>query len=93
MKSFNLFRFTLVNCCLLPAQAASFFNRVATYPVCQQLDPTCNVDTETVAEIAAVSQDGNTIVYTDGPMESIGKHILLVMHVVLHVILLFEFIF
>ena len=53
--------------------AAEFFNRVATYHVCEQLEPTCNIDTETVAEIAAVSKDGNTVVYTDGPMEALGK--------------------
>ena len=53
--------------------AAEFFNRVATYHVCEQLDDACNIDTETVAEIADVSKDGNTVVYTDGPMEALGE--------------------
>ena len=48
------------------------FNRVASFPVCSQLDADCNVETETSAEIAAVSSDGKIVVYTDSPMESLG---------------------
>jgi hypothetical protein len=48
---------------------APTFNRVASFYVCTQLDPTCNTDTETVAEIVAVTEDGYTAVYTDGPQK------------------------
>ena len=49
-----------------------YFNRIASFPVCSQIDPTCNDDTETAAEIVAVSGDGNTLVYTDSPQEVVG---------------------
>ena len=48
------------------------FNRIASFPVCQQLDATCNTDDETAAEIAAVSDDGMIVVYTDSPAEVLG---------------------
>lgn len=48
------------------------FNRVATYPVCLQLDPTCDVDDATAAEIVAASEDGLTLIYTDSPMKQVG---------------------
>lgn len=48
------------------------FNRIATYAVCQQLDASCDTDTETAAEIVAASEDGNVLIYTDSPSDSIG---------------------
>lgn len=48
------------------------FNRVASFPVCEQIDPTCNIDDETAAEIVAASDDGNTLIYTDSPAEWVG---------------------
>lgn len=48
------------------------FNRIASFPVCSQLDLNCNVDDETAAEIVAASSDGMTLVYTDSPNQSIG---------------------
>ena len=48
------------------------FNRIATYNVCQQIDDNCNTDTETVAEIVTITDDGNTAIYTDGAREAIG---------------------
>ncbi len=48
------------------------FNRIATFPICLQIDPTCNTDTETVAEIVSVTDDGMTLVYTDSEQENIG---------------------
>ena len=48
------------------------FNRVATWFVCSQLDPTCNVDDETSAETIWVTKDSNTLVYTDSPGERVG---------------------
>lgn len=52
--------------------ASKSFNRIATFPVCEQIDPNCNTDIETAAEIVAVSNDGLTLVYTDSPMNQIG---------------------
>lgn len=54
------------------SEAAKNFNRIATYNVCLQIDPTCNTDTETVAEIASVTPDGNTVVYTDAARGVLG---------------------
>ncbi len=48
------------------------FNRIATFAVCEQLDSTCDTDTETVAEIVAASTDGMTLIYTDSPQEVLG---------------------
>lgn len=48
------------------------FNRIATFPVCSQIDENCNDDIETAAEIVAVTSDGMTLVYTDSPLSSIG---------------------
>ena len=48
------------------------FNRVATFPVCLQLDDSCDTDTETVAEIVAASKDGMTLIYTDSPQNALG---------------------
>ena len=54
------------------APAIKHFNRTASFPVCQQLDVSCNTDTETAAEIVAASNDGLTLVYTDSPENQIG---------------------
>lgn len=48
------------------------FNRVAVFPVCSQIDATCNDDTETAAEIVAANSDGTVLIYTDSPQEQIG---------------------
>jgi len=48
------------------------FNRIASFPVCLQIDNQCNTDEETAAEIAAVSSDGMTLIYSDSPSEQIG---------------------
>lgn len=53
-------------------QATKSFNRIATFFACSFLEPNCNDDTETVAEIAAVTEDGLTVIYTDGAREVIG---------------------
>jgi len=52
-----------------PARA---FNRVASFPVCSQIDPACNDGTGTASEIVAASDDGNTLIYTDSPLEAVG---------------------
>ncbi|MCM2680098.1 esterase-like activity of phytase family protein [Echinimonas agarilytica] len=51
---------------------AQNFNRIATFPVCLQLDDNCHVDDETAAEIVAASVDGNTLIYSNSPNESLG---------------------
>ena len=51
---------------------SSNFVRIASFPVCLQLDANCNTDTETAAEIAAASGDGMTLIYTDSPLNSLG---------------------
>ena len=48
------------------------FNRIASFPVCMQLDATCDVDTETAAEIVAVDFTGKKLIYSDSPLEAIG---------------------
>ncbi|MCF2946571.1 esterase-like activity of phytase family protein [Paraglaciecola aquimarina] len=48
------------------------FNRIASFPVCSQIDINCNDDTETSAEIVSASEDGLTLVYTDSPNEQLG---------------------
>lgn len=53
--------------------APTWFERVATYPVFQNLD-TASADpsTPTVAEISAVSPDGTTLAYTDAVGHQVG---------------------
>ncbi|VUD52334.1 hypothetical protein TDB9533_01609 [Thalassocella blandensis] len=48
------------------------FKRVASFPVCSQIDSDCNTDETTAAEIVAASVDGMTLIYTDSPAEQIG---------------------
>jgi len=49
-----------------------YFERVATFPVCRQIDLNCNNSDETVAEIVVATDDGMTAVYTDSEKESLG---------------------
>ena len=48
------------------------FVRVATFPVCAQIDANCDTDTETAAEIVSVSSDNNKLIYTDSPQNMVG---------------------
>lgn len=48
------------------------FNRIASFAICEQIDTTCNVDTETVAEIVVSSDDGQLLIYTDSEQEQLG---------------------
>ena len=50
------------------AQDRGPFRRIAHFPVFLNTD----VDDETVAEIVAASEDGRTLVYTDGQTENVG---------------------
>jgi len=55
-----------------PVAVDKSFKRIATFPVCKQIERNCNTDTVTVAEIVAASADGNTLIYTDSPGNQIG---------------------
>jgi len=48
------------------------FNRVATFNVCSQVGASCESDDVTVAEIAAASEDGMTVIYTNSEKGEIG---------------------
>ena len=60
----------------------AFFQRVSTFNVCEQIDPTCNTDIETSAETlwyyttdSTTDDDDSSllkIVYTDSPGENLG---------------------
>ena len=54
------------------SHAASYFERVATFPVYRNLGADEDATKQTVAEITAVSRDGRTLIYTDSPGERIG---------------------
>ena len=45
-----------------------FFQRIATFPVFLNTD----VNEETVSEIVAATEDGKTLIYTDGEFGGIG---------------------
>lgn len=68
------FRRTLLATCMtgvaLSASAESF-NRVASFPVAQNLSKE-SITTETSAEIITASEDGNTLIYSDSPRGGIG---------------------
>jgi Esterase-like activity of phytase len=51
---------------------AQRYHRLATYPVYENRPPAEPIDAETVAEISAVSDDGNILVHTDAPAKRIG---------------------
>jgi hypothetical protein len=74
----NRFKKSIVALTMITAMAATtawssnstaqHFNRVSTFPVYLNSD----VTNETVAEIVAATNNGNTLVYTDGKMNGIG---------------------
>ncbi len=55
-----------------PHPKDAYFQRIATYVVCENTSCDTDVIEETVAEIVAVSKDGKTLVYTDSPTGKIG---------------------
>jgi hypothetical protein len=62
---------------LRAAKTETVFNRIATFPVILNLcegNPTPNIclDTTTVSEIVAASEDGKTLIYTDAETGIIG---------------------
>jgi Esterase-like activity of phytase len=54
------------------AEAAGYFERVATFPVYLNLPPDADPASETVAEIVAATPDGMTLIYTDSPGGRVG---------------------
>lgn len=69
-KIFNclIYALALKTCC----GSSKFFTRISTFPVCKQLDATCNTDTVTNAEIVTATADGKTLIYAAGLSNSIG---------------------
>ena len=67
MKAFYLL--CLLN---LVSQSNAAFQRVGTFFICSQISPTCNTSTVTTAEIVTATDDGNTLLYTDGTFGKIG---------------------
>jgi hypothetical protein len=54
------------------ATPTKHFNRIASFPVCSQLEPNCNIDDETAAEIVASGPFGRKLIYTDSPRNAVG---------------------
>lgn len=63
---------TTYNCKNTSLNETYNFVRIASFPVCSQIEEDCNTDEETAAEILDVSEDGLTLVYSDSPQEVIG---------------------
>jgi hypothetical protein len=57
---------------LTPAKAAEVFNRIATFPVVNNLPKDADPAKETISEIITTSEDGNLLVYTDSEREALG---------------------
>lgn len=55
-----------------PAAAEQVFNRIASFPVAQNLPSDKDAKTVTSAEIITASQDGKTLIYSDSPLGAIG---------------------
>ncbi|MCX8293053.1 esterase-like activity of phytase family protein [Phyllobacterium sp. 0TCS1.6A] len=56
----------------LPAAADPVFNRIASFPVIDNLPESADRSKPTSAEIITASEDGMTLVYSDSPNEAIG---------------------
>jgi hypothetical protein len=56
----------------LPAYADSAFNRIATFPVAENLPTGTDAKTPTSSEIIKASDDGKTLVYSDSPLGAVG---------------------
>jgi hypothetical protein len=63
---------TTFNCTVTQANEVENFRRIATFPVCLQQDANCDTNVSRRAEILDVSTDGNTLIYTDAPRQSLG---------------------
>lgn len=56
----------------LPAHAETMFNRIASFAVADNLPADTEKATPTSSEIITVSEDGNTLVYSDSPLGAVG---------------------
>ena len=56
----------------LPAHADQMFNRIASFAVADNLPADIEKTTPTSSEIITVSEDGNTLVYSDSPLGAVG---------------------
>ncbi|QLF70098.1 esterase-like activity of phytase family protein [Peteryoungia desertarenae] len=56
----------------MPAAADQVFNRIASFPVAQNLPADKDKLTQTSAEIITASEDGNMLIYSDSPLGGIG---------------------
>lgn len=55
-----------------PAAAEQVFNRIAAFPVAQNIPADKDKLTPSSAEIITASEDGNTLIYSDSPLGAIG---------------------
>lgn len=67
---FFLLHALLLNTCRVGGK--SFFNRISTFPVCKQIEATCNTDYVINAESVTATADGKTLIYSSGLNNSIG---------------------
>ena len=58
----------------LPAHADMVFNRIATFPVADNLPADADKTKPTSSEIITASEDGNTLVYSDSPLRRRRLH-------------------
>lgn len=56
----------------LPAAAEPVFNRIASFPVADNLPKDADKSKPTSAEIITASEDGKTLIYSDSPYGAIG---------------------
>ena len=56
----------------IPAHADQMFNRIAVFPVAENLPAGTDAKTVTSSEIITATQDGNTLIYSDSPLGVIG---------------------
>ncbi|MEF2072825.1 esterase-like activity of phytase family protein [Consotaella aegiceratis] len=56
----------------LAAQAEPVFNRVASFPVAENIPADMDNKSPSSAEIVAASADGNTLIYSDSPLGGVG---------------------
>jgi len=71
MKYFSLGTLILPAAFVASNVHAELFNRIASFPVAANL-PAEHIEKESSAEIISATADGNTLVYSDSPFESIG---------------------
>lgn len=63
---------TLASSVAFSASAEPVFNRIASFTVSDNLPKDAEAKTATSSEIIAVSEDGNTLIYSDSPYGGIG---------------------